>query len=1111
MKHSDKSFFFFRSTSFSIVVLLFCLASFQLQAQINASQGVPSYTNYVIGGNSLAGQQVWNVNQNKDDFLFVGTSSGLQKFDGKNWKLLASPSTEFNTNVRSTLLASDNTFYYGSLGDFGIVTSDSTGKTIEKSLLDGFPSDFIFNDIWSIRESKGKIYFQAREAIFIYTPATADQSGNLKIWKPDTEFMYGFSLNGEYYAHQMNLGLFKEKAGVLELIRGSEFLGKDRVQVLLPYEEGEFIVGAFSGGLFRYDGDTFSPFSTEIDPYLKDGTLYKALPLPDSTYAISALGYGFFIIDRKGAIKAHFNTKNSIPDQSVYAFHLDNTNNLWVGTNSGLSKIEIFSPLTRFDSDTYEIGNALSLSAFDNTLYIGTSTSVLYIDKSDGIVKEVDGTPNTQVFDLYADTNGILSTGVGVYEIRGDQAKIIPQTESFQTLKLLVSRMHPGYVFISGNFGIQVFRRELGSNGKYQYEDIGPIIGVSRAVYSLAENEEGELWGGTQAGILYRISLPKTASGKLDIPNSRVEEFSENDGIRGLSGLAEGPIEGKVYTSGIDGFYFFNTSTQSFERDPLFSFSDEVADINLDTYGLGVGETGNVYLDFKGEKRYAIKQPEGGFILETYPVNLITASGVASGYTEPNGVIWIGTDEGLIRIDPNKQYKTDYPVPLFFTAIYGAEEALPISEFLDGKSPEIPFQGNQISFDYASPFFVRENKIQFQSYLEGYDEDWEEWNDKVTREFSNLPYGDYTFRVRAKNTFNTESEEIAYSFTILPPWYATWWAFIIYFLGFALLVYGLVKIQTNRVLAREKEKNREKELAHAREIEKAYEELKATQTQLVHSEKMASLGELTAGIAHEIQNPLNFVNNFSEVSEELIDEMHEELDNGNIEDAKAISKDLKENLTKIKHHGKRADSIVKGMLEHSRGSSSEKKPTNLNALADEFLRLSYHGLRAKDKSFSADFETDLDSNIPRVKVVSQDIGRVFLNLINNAFYACAERSRSACAERKRSVISGEEQINESYKPKVSVQSRLVELGGIDGVEICVKDNGGGIPKAIIDKIFQPFFTTKPTGSGTGLGLSLSYDIIKAHGGDLRVKSIEGEGTEMIIYLPIDSDFKSGSE
>ncbi|NVJ85123.1 MAG: hypothetical protein HWE15_02400 [Algoriphagus sp.] len=1096
MKSLTLSSFCSKHIYFFMLIALLTQVRFESQAQINASKGVPSYTNYVIGGNSMAGQQVWNVNQNKDGFLFVGTSSGLQKFDGKNWNLLASPSTEFNTNVRSTLLASDGTFYYGSLGDFGIVTSDSTGKTIEKSLLDGFPSDFIFNDIWSIRESKGKIYFQAREAIFIYTPATKDQSGNLKIWKPDTEFMYGFSLNGEYYAHQMNLGLFKENDGVLELIPESEFLGKDRVQVLLSYDSGEFLVGAFAGGLFRYDGQHFIPFPTAIDSLLQERSLYKALALPDSTYALSVLGQGFFIIDRKGAIKAHFNIKNSIPDQSVYAFHLDNTNNLWVGTNSGLSKIEIFSPLTRFDSDTYEIGNALSLSAFDNTLYIGTSTSVLYIDKSDGIVKKVDGTPNTQVFDLHADTNGVLSTGVGIYEIRGNQARIIPQTAGYQTLRILVSEMHKGYVFISGNFGIQVFRRELGSNGEYQYEDIGPITGVSRAVYSLAENEEGELWGGTQAGILYRISLPKTASGRLDIPNSRVQEYSENDGIRGLSGLAVGPIGGKVYTSGIDGFYFFNTSVQSFERDPVFSFSDEVADINLDTYGLGVGETGNVFLDFKGEKRYAVIQPDGSFILETYPVNLITASGVASGYTEPSEVIWIGTDEGLIRIDPNKQYKTDYQIPLYFTSISGTEGALPVAKFLNGKSPEIPFKANRISFNYASPFFVRENKVQFQTYLEGYDEDWEDWNDEVSREFTNLPYGDYSFHVRAKNTFNTLSEEITYSFTILPPWYATWWAFTLYFLGFALLVYALVKIQTNRVLAREKEKNREKELAHAKEIEKAYEELKSTQSQLIHAEKMASLGELTAGIAHEIQNPLNFVNNFSEVSEELVEEMNEELENGNLEDAKSIGKDLKENLSKIKHHGKRADSIVKGMLEHSRGSNTEKKLTNLNALADEFLRLSYHGLKAKDKNFSADFEADLNPDIPKVKVVSQDIGRVFLNLINNAFYACAERSRSAFKNG-----------NEAYLPKVTVQSRLVELGGSGGVEICVKDNGGGIPKAIIDKIFQPFFTTKPTGSGTGLGLSLSYDIIKAHGGDLRVKSIEGEGTEMIIYLPIESEDK----
>ncbi|WP_144607405.1 ATP-binding protein [Algoriphagus algorifonticola] len=1066
-----------------IMVILFNHPSV---GQINASKGVPSYTNYVVGGRSLAGQQVWNVNQNKDGLLFVGTSSGLQAFDGKSWELLASPSTEFNTNIRSTLSASDGTFYYGALGDFGTVVSDSTGKIKERSLLKGYPADFIFNDIWSIRESKGKIYFQAREAIFVYTPPSGNESGSLKIWKPDTEFMYGFSLDGVYYAHQMNLGLFKEVNGTLELIKGSEFLGNDRVQVLLPYDSGEFLVGAFAGGLYRYNGQDFLPFPTSIDSLLQQRSLYKALALPDSTYALSVLGQGFFIIDREGATKSHFNIKNSIPDQSVYSFHLDNTANLWVGTNNGLSKIEIFSPLTRFQSENYEIGNALSLSAYDDNLYIGTSTTVLYIDKKDGIVKKVEGMANTQVFDLQDDKNGILSTGVGLYEIRGSKATVIPETESFQSLRVVVSKMHDGYVFLSGNFGIHVFKRELGSNGDYKYQDIGPISGVSRAVYSMAENEKGELWGGTQAGILYRMIFTETASGNLDIPNTRIVEYSENDGVRGLSGLAVGPISGKVYTSGIDGFYFFNTEVNEFERDQIFSFSDEVADINLDTYGLGVGETGNVFLDFKGEKRYAYLQPDGSYKLETYPVSLITASGVASGYTEPNGVIWIGTDEGLMRLDPNKNYKIDYPVPLFFNSISGATGPMILPEFLGGNLPEIPFKGNRIAFSYSSPFYVREDKIQFQSFLEGFDQDWENWGDQTSREFTNLPYGTYTFRVRAKNAFSVFSDEISYTFKILPPWYATWWAFLLYLISFGFLVYGIVKFQTNRILAREKEKNREKELAHAREIEKAYEDLKATQAQLVQSEKMASLGELTAGIAHEIQNPLNFVNNFSDLNQELIEDLFDEIKNGNLDEVKEIAASIKENEAKIKQHGKRADFIVKGMLQHSRSSSGEKELTNINGLADEFLRLSYHGLRAKDKSFQANFKTDFDSSIPKLKVAAQDIGRVYLNLINNAFYAVNEKAKLG---------------SNGYQPEVIVSSKKNE----NGVEISVKDNGNGIPNSIKDKIFQPFFTTKPTGSGTGLGLSLSYDIIKAHGGELRVISEEGKGTEMKITLPIQKD------
>ena len=275
------------------------------------------------------------------------------------------------------------------------------------------------------------------------------------------------------------------------------------------------------------------------------------------------------------------------------------------------------------------------------------------------------------------------------------------------------------------------------------------------------------------------------------------------------------------------------------------------------------------------------------------------------------------------------------------------------------------------------------------------------------------------------------------------------------------------------------------------------DELKSTQSQLIQSEKMASLGELTAGIAHEIQNPLNFVNNFSDINKELLFEMKDEMNKGNIDDANAIADDVITNEEKINHHGKRADAIVKGMLQHSRSSTGVKEPTNINALADEYLRLSYHGLRAKDKSFNVELKTDFDKSVGKINIIPQDIGRVLLNLYNNAFYAVTEKAKEQppAPEGEKNTAQNE------YQPTVTVSTKLLKppSGGL-GVILTVKDNGNGIPQKVIDKIFQPFFTTKPTGQGTGLGLSLSYDIVKAHGGEIKVETKEGEGTTFIIQL-----------
>ncbi|MBK5272645.1 MAG: hypothetical protein JJE22_16720, partial [Bacteroidia bacterium] len=259
-------------------------------------------------------------------------------------------------------------------------------------------------------------------------------------------------------------------------------------------------------------------------------------------------------------------------------------------------------------------------------------------------------------------------------------------------------------------------------------------------------------------------------------------------------------------------------------------------------------------------------------------------------------------------------------------------------------------------------------------------------------------------------------------------------------------------------------------------LEKTLSNLRTTQSQLIQSEKMASLGELTAGIAHEIQNPLNFVNNFSEVNKELLIELKDEIKKGNIDEVNALADDVIANEEKINHHGKRADAIVKGMLQHSRSSSGVKESTDINALADEYLRLAYHGLRAKDKSFNATMNTDFDETIGKINIIPQDIGRVILNLITNAFYVVDEKKK---------------QLQNSYEPTVSVITKRIG----NQISISVKDNGNGIPDSIKDKIFQPFFTTKPTGQGTGLGLSLSYDIVKAHGGEISVNSIQNKGSE----------------
>ncbi len=355
---------------------------------------------------------------------------------------------------------------------------------------------------------------------------------------------------------------------------------------------------------------------------------------------------------------------------------------------------------------------------------------------------------------------------------------------------------------------------------------------------------------------------------------------------------------------------------------------------------------------------------------------------------------------------------------------------------------------------------------------------------RYTIYYQDLAPGRYKLIMQASNASNEFiGPEKILMINIGPPWWQTWWARTAFILAFVFLLWSFIQYRSRNL----KKKNlelEEKVMHRTRELKHSLEDLRTTQTQLIQREKMASLGELTAGIAHEIQNPLNFVNNFSDLNKELLIEMKSAMGKGNIHEAGTIADDVIDNEDKIIHHGKRAEAIVKGMLQHSRTSNGEKEPVDINALADEYMRLSYHGLRAKDKSFNATMQTDFDPGLGKIYGVPQDIGRVFLNIFSNAFYTVNEKKKI---------------LGEQYEPVVCVNTKKLDKI----VKIGIRDNGLGISQKVLDKIYQPFFTTKAPGEGTGLGLSLSYDIItKIHGGELKVETKEGEYALFVIVLPV---------
>ena len=939
--------------------------------------------------------------------------------------------------------------------------------------------------------------------------------------------------------------LYEDKQGTLWIGCGSVFDNE-------PSDEG---------GLNRFNRETGTFTRYLHDPQNRNSLINNKVRaiFEDSrgTFWVGTAGDGLHTLDRTtGVFKRYtYNPSNpkqlSRPPVKDAADHItfiteDKTEAIWIGVfNGGLLRYDpVTKTLTTFNVNTSKSSGFIENSCWaaytskDNVLWVSTEPTNLYtMDPFHITIPHISTAGGVNSFLQKADGALWIGTDSGLicnYRNKKISKRFMHDAHDPHSISsdhiTGIAEDPQGNLWIGTNGGgLNKYDTEKKIFTHYKHDAKTSSSLINDVIFKTYVDREGLLWIGTVDGL-----------DKLNMATGIFTHYQNNpNDTNSLSNnLVTDIFQDKqkrlwVATHFVGGLNTIDSSFRHFKH-----------------YLAGV-DVNSVYQDLDGtiwagaiDGLYRFDSNSDTFMMFADPRNATRFNNVMSIVEDERKDLWIGTSSGIVKLNPQRNKSTIYNKndgvennlnfisgyiglndELFFGAVTGYYNFFPGKLITDNQPPQIvlsdfrirdkpvtfapqgllqqplsktkkiklKYNQNSFSFSYAAIDYSNpaENKHLFM--LENYDNNWRQGNERKAYYF-NVPPGHYIFHVKAANSNGIWSEK-SIIIIITPPWWLTWWAYTLFTVLAIAILWIFIKWRvrhlrrTNKLLE-EKVKMRTTELQKQKEkVESTLFELKSAQAQLIQSEKMASFGKLAAGIAHEIQNPLNFVNNFLEVNTELITDMKTELLSGNTEEAVAIANDIKENEQKVIAHGKRAGAIVKGMMLHLRASTGIKELTDINLLVDECLRLSYPIPQAKNKTSNIIVKKTYDPNAGEINIIHQDIARVLLNLFNNAFYSLKEKEEAGI---------------EGYKPTLTVSTKIIPPSSDKLREICisVQDNGMGISKENLSKIFQPFFTTKPSGEGTGLGLWMSSDIIKAHGGEIKVESKEGEGSEFVILLPI---------
>jgi signal transduction histidine kinase/ligand-binding sensor domain-containing protein len=1023
------------------------------------------FTTYTTD-DGLADNKVFSIRADHKGRIWFGTFQGVSRYDGKSFTTIDTADGLPSNNVNMVSVDREGDLWFATIGG-GACRYD--GKNLTTYNTDSGLSSNIVTCVFE--DSKGRHWigtygggvnrFDGKEFVNYTTQnglvddviVDIEEDNSGRLWFASDGGGVGSFDGARFESFTVNEGLSNN--GVRSVTRDqfnnlwfatngggvSKYLGKSFQQFtpkqgipesiiwsITEDQKGNLWFGTNGDGVYSFDGKEFKQYT--VHQGLHDNTI--------NGIAQDSLGNMWFISFNNGLCKfdgngfTTYTTRNGLPQNNLSSITVDHRGNLWVGSMEG------------------------HLSRFDGSRFINYNTPAEFSENNIVCIKE-DSKANIWLgFD-----------GRGASRFDGKKWYHYDRQQGLHTNAVAdIEEDRKGNLwFASGGDG--VFRFD-----GISFTAISTDDGLAdNMVYGMVEDSKGVLWIGTNKGFSgLKFNTPFKGNEKETTVGAGFLAVN-NDTLKSLEPVWE----------------YFNSSTNY----PIKDINEGGVYIKKKNLPYGnIADAGTIWAS-SGDNKLICLSPD---LVEKNNAALDVFIRIVK--IDESVINWYALNKKMSDTSISEQHEFGvYGKKLTKVARDSLMEKFSDLEF-DNIQPfydvpqnlVVPYNHNQVSFEYGAIETNSSKLVKYRYLLEGYDDDWSPPTDKTSVTFGNIAEGKYKFLLAASGTDHNWSIPVAYYFTVKPPWWRTWWAYCCYIILLISAVYAMIRFRTlaikkENLVLEQKVAVRTHELSEAKDhIEHSLEKLKATQAQLIQSEKMASLGELTAGIAHEIQNPLNFVNNFSDVNKELTIELEEELDKGNLEDARDIIKDIRGNEEKINHHGKRADAIVKNMLQHSHAGGGVRELTNINALADEYLRLAYHGVRAKDKSFNVALITKFDESIGNISMVAQDISRVLLNLYNNALYAAAEKKKGKA----------------DFSPEVSVITRKNN----DTVEITVMDNGNGIPETIVNKIFQPFFTTKPTGEGTGLGLSLSYDIVKAHGGEIRLETKEGDGSKFIVSLPL---------